>query len=1037
MTNTARFVRRAVYIWAGLLGVFSLVLTLVLSPSAQGPTTDAWPTPGPARSWASRPSVRAFEVESPVLTIYDLGGQEQDWNWLTDTFGAVTVARGSGAAHVAVLRAIEGPTALVIHVETATGTPVEGIPVVFNWPDAPYLAPEQQACGLDRGIVGYTNGNGDVGFGMGGGAYYFPPSGGPHAVWLAMAGTDCLGGLGMLGGTNHIHLDSVWRLSSLTVDTPIDSNAPEYQQCTMALDDCSLRGAISAANAQPGMDHTIFLPAGTYSLDLAGVGEDANASGDLDITTNHLVLAGAEAASTIIDGNQLDRLLHVHTGATVELEMITLRNGRTADGDSQSAGDGLAGGGVYNAGTLILSQSVVTGNRTGRGSGLGVSHGGDGGGVYNAGTLTLNGTTVSANTTGDGDGVDSDADPPSGGRGGDGGGIYNAGTLTLNGVVVHTNATGRGAAGGDNAPGSNYGGRGGAGGGIYNAGTATLTGTVVMTNTTGQGGDRAGGTDVTCYGGPGGSGAGIYNSGTLALQGGAVSDNATGGGGHAAGLGDAHGGSGGLGGGVYNAGSMTVDDNQLSGNVTGAGGNGSAQSGYGGSGGSGGGIYTAGTLTLDGARVAGNRTGSGGAGRGGTTVRGGHAGSGAGIYNDASVTVQASAFEGNTTGPGGAADCDPASCDAMGGDGGDGGGLYIASGRSLSLEASRVSSNTTGWGGSVVAADSNPGADGDGGGLYSQESSPYLHDVVLRGNSAAGNGAGLYCQGGSPNLVDVTFLENTLGTGRGAGMVNDQGEPLLIDVAFWENTLETGAGAGLFNAGGGPLLINVIFAGNQVRGAGDGGGLYSQGGNPRMVNALFSGNWAGAYGGGIYTLESSLVMTNTTLSGNTAQGGRGSGLFNEGATVPVVRNSILWGNAGGPQIDWQSAAPDIQYSNVQSATVRMTNIDSDPDFVRAPDPGDGDWMTLTDNDYGDLRLQVTSPAIDAADNTAVPADQLDLDGDGDTTEPLPISLGGAIRFAEIATVPDSGNGAPPVSDMGAYEQCTTFYMPLAMQHFEP
>jgi hypothetical protein len=46
-------------------------------------------------------------------------------------------------------------------------------------------------------------------------------------------------------------------------------------------------------------------------------------------------------------------------------------------------------------------------------------------------------------------------------------------------------------------------------------------------------------------------------------------------------------------------------------------------------------------------------------------------------------------------------------------------------------------------------------------------------------------------------------------------------------------------------------------------------------------------------------------------------------------------------------------------------------------------------------------------------------------------------LGRAIRFAEIATVPDTGNGTPPMSAMGAYEQRTTFYMPMAMQHSEP
>src|SRR4051794_31162999 len=46
---------------------------------------------------------------------------------------------------------------------------------------------------------------------------------------------------------------------------------------------CSLRAAISEANALPG-DDVITLPAGMYTLSLPAANEDANAGGDLDIT---------------------------------------------------------------------------------------------------------------------------------------------------------------------------------------------------------------------------------------------------------------------------------------------------------------------------------------------------------------------------------------------------------------------------------------------------------------------------------------------------------------------------------------------------------------------------------------------------------------------------------------------------------------------------------------------------------------------------------------------------------------------------------
>ena len=70
---------------------------------------------------------------------------------------------------------------------------------------------------------------------------------------------------------------------------------------------------------------------------------------------------------------------------------------------------------------------------------------------------------------------------------------------------------------------------------------------------------------------------------------------------------------------------------------------------------------------------------------------------------------------------------------------------------------------------------------------------------------------------------------------------------------------------------------------------------------------------------------------------------------------------------------------------------------------------------------GNLRVWASSPAIDAGDNSAVPADTADLDEDGDTGEPTPIDLDGGARFIDATDTPDTGNGTPPIVDMGAYE----------------
>ena len=59
--------------------------------------------------------------------------------------------------------------------------------------------------------------------------------------------------------------------------------------------------------------------------------------------------------------------------------------------------------------------------------------------------------------------------------------------------------------------------------------------------------------------------------------------------------------------------------------------------------------------------------------------------------------------------------------------------------------------------------------------------------------------------------------------------------------------------------------------------------------------------------------------------------------------------------------------------------------------------------------------------IDAGDNSAVPADTVDLDGDGDTTETVPIDLDGNARIRNHPCVADTGIGERRVVDVGAFE----------------
>lgn len=249
--------------------------------------------------------------------------------------------------------------------------------------------------------------------------------------------------------------------------------------------DCTLREAIQAANTDAPVDacpagngdDLILLPTGVYILSLAGRSEDANATGDLDILSS-LVISGAGSAETIIDANQIDRVLHILTG-TVEIRGVTVQNGRAADGAGSGCGDygyygcpGESGGGIVNLSSTRLVDVVVQNSRSGDG-GDNVEytgHGGGGGGIVNEGMLEVFAGQIIGNRAGDGKSFST--------SGGDGGGVYNLGVLIGDDLIVSTNQTGLGGfVPKGYAP-------SGVGGGISNQGMLTITNGRILSNLT-------------------------------------------------------------------------------------------------------------------------------------------------------------------------------------------------------------------------------------------------------------------------------------------------------------------------------------------------------------------------------------------------------------------------------------------------------------------------------------------------------------------------------------------------------------------------
>jgi CSLREA domain-containing protein len=174
-----------------------------------------------------------------------------------------------------------------------------------------------------------------------------------------------------------------------TTDDAVDADLTDGM-CDAGGGRCTLRAAIQQANVTVDAD-TVVLPAGTYRLTIRGSGEDASATGDLDITSD-ITIAGAGATSTIIDGHRAkDRVFEIRGNASIS--GVTVRRGRVSRAST-------GGGGLRTHGTLVLSDAVVTRCKAAD----------DAGGIdVRGGLIMLRDVVVSRNKAGDdGGGMDVD-----------------------------------------------------------------------------------------------------------------------------------------------------------------------------------------------------------------------------------------------------------------------------------------------------------------------------------------------------------------------------------------------------------------------------------------------------------------------------------------------------------------------------------------------------------------------------------------------------------------------------------------------------
>ncbi|MCB1203930.1 MAG: hypothetical protein KDN18_06700 [Verrucomicrobiae bacterium] len=314
-----------------------------------------------------------------------------------------------------------------------------------------------------------------------------------------------------------------------------------------------------------------------------------------------------------------------------------------------------------------------------------------------------------------------------------------------------------------------------------------------------------------------------------------------------------------------------------------------------------------------------------------------------------------------------------------------------------------------------------------------------FHDVLLKGfNVTSGqspvgeDGGGIYNDGGTLTLVNMSVSGNATGRGidlqspsdpggHGGGIYNNAGTLTVANSTIANNT--TGRGGNPGNPG-----IDPGGAG------GSGGGIWNEVGTVIVENSTISGNQCGpgvngitggvgGSGGGVYNSGGYVIIRNATIVGNSTgdtggpgtPGGYGGGIYQQTGTVElantiVAQNSL--GNGGGAT----STGPDFHpgAGTVIAGGVNLVgNNDRVDAFFPAPmtggEPNENGDLVGTDGDPLDPLLgavtvplpafvpQPGSPVIDAGDNSFLSQDGLDLDGDGNFGEQVPVDQLGRDR----------------------------------------
>jgi len=207
-----------------------------------------------------------------------------------------------------------------------------------------------------------------------------------------------------------------------------------------------------------------------------------------------------------------------------------------------------------------------------------------------------------------------------------------------------------------------------------------------------------------------------------------------------------------------------------------------------------------------------------------------------------------------------------------------------------------------------------------GGGIYCHTSNPTLSHLKIIDNTAR-NGGGICCVEANPVVKHTTFDENNAEDGAGGAICClDNSNPSLQDLTIINNTATNGGG-GIYSDGSMFVLENAIIDGNYTTASGlyaygQGGGLcLYNGAEPTIENVIINDN-SSHFGGGIYCNGSFPILDNVQITNNSTSGPGGGMYFTEQSSVEMSNVTISYNTAsnyltyvgygGGIYFGWSS-----------------------------------------------------------------------------------------------------------------------------------